>query len=82
VDIIGLILASGVRLATAGCGIGLVGAWAASRLLRSFLFQVDPFDPLVVAVAVATIFLLAVAASGLPAGRAASIDPMQALRME
>ncbi len=82
VDIIGLILASGVRLATAGCGIGLVGAWAASRLLRSFLFQVDPFDPLVVAVAVATIFLLAVAASGLPARRAASIDPMQALRME
>ena len=82
VGIIGLILASGARLAAAGCGIGLVGSWAASRLLRSFLFQVDPFDPLVLALAVTAIFLLAVAASVLPAGRAASIDPMQALRME
>ena len=80
--IIGLILASGARLAAAGCGIGLVGAWAASRLLRSFLFQVDAFDPLLLALAVVTIFLLAVAASVLPAGRAASIDPMHALRME
>jgi predicted permease len=82
VGIIGLILASGARLAAAGCGIGLVGAWAASRLLRSFLFQVDPFDPVVLALAVATIFLLAVAASVLPAERAASIDPMRALRLE
>jgi predicted permease len=82
VGIIGLILGSGARLAAAGCGIGLLGAWGASRLLRSFLFQVDPLDPLVLALAVATIFLLALAASVFPAGRATSIDPMQALRME
>jgi putative ABC transport system permease protein len=82
VGIIGLILGSGARLAAAGCGIGLVGAWAASRLLRSFLFQVDPLDPFVLSLAVATILLLALAASVLPAGRAASIDPMKALRME
>jgi putative ABC transport system permease protein len=80
--IIGPILVSGARLAAFGCGIGLLGAWAVSRLLRSFLFQVDPLDPLVLALAVATVFLLAVAASVLPAGRAASIDPVQALRME
>jgi predicted permease len=80
--IIGLILASGARLAVVGCGIGLLGAWAASRLLSSFLFQVDPLDPPVLALAFAIMFLLAVAASILPAGRAASIDPMQALRME
>jgi ABC-type antimicrobial peptide transport system permease subunit len=82
VGIIGLILGSGARLAAAGCGIGLLGAWGASRLLRSFLFQVDPLDPLVLALAIATIFLLALAASVFPAGRATSIDPMQALRME
>jgi hypothetical protein len=82
VGIVRLILGSGARLAAAGCGIGLLGAWGASRLLRSFVFQVDPFDPLVVALAVATIFLLSLAASVLPARRAASIDPMRALRME
>jgi ABC-type antimicrobial peptide transport system permease subunit len=40
-----LILSSGARLAAVGCGLGLLGAVAASRLLRSFLFEVSPFDP-------------------------------------
>jgi putative ABC transport system permease protein len=82
VGIIRLILGSGARLAAVGCAIGLLGAWGASRLLRSLLFQVDPLDPLVLTLAVATIFLLSVAASVLPAGRAASIDPMKALRID
>ncbi len=80
--IIGLVLQSGVNLALIGCVIGLAGAAAASGLLRSFLFGVSPFDPLMLSVAAIGVLLLAVAASGLPALRAASIDPMRALRSE
>jgi putative ABC transport system permease protein len=80
--ILHLILASGAKLAAVGCGIGLLGAMAASRLLRGFLFDVSPFDPLVLTLAAAAVLLLALAASVPPAMRAASTDPMQALRSE
>jgi predicted permease len=77
-----LILISGTKLAAVGCIIGLAGAAAASGLLRSFLFGVSPFDPLVLTMAAIAVLLLALAASALPATRAASIDPMQSLRGE
>jgi len=80
--IIQLVLVSGTKLAVMGCGIGLVGAAAASSLLRSLLFRVSPFDPVVLVLAAIAVLLLALAASALPASRAASIDPMQALRGE
>jgi ABC-type lipoprotein release transport system permease subunit len=51
-------------------------------LLRSLLFGVSPFDPIVLTLAAIGVMLLAVAASVLPALRAASIEPMQALRGE
>ncbi len=76
------ILSSGARLAVVGCGLGLLGAVAASRLLRSFLFEVSPFDPVVLALSAITMLLLALAASALPARRASSTDPMLALRGE
>jgi putative ABC transport system permease protein len=77
-----LILESGAKLAGIGCVLGLGGAAAASGLLRSLLFGVSAFDPLVMASAAAGVLLLSVGASLLPALRAASIDPMQALRGE
>jgi predicted permease len=80
--IIRLIVISGAKLAAIGCLLGLVGAAADSALLRSLLFGVSPFDPLVLTLAAAVVLLLAVSASALPALRAASIDPMQALRGE
>ena len=76
------ILSSGARLAAVGCALGLLGAVAVSRLLRSFLFEVSPFDPGVLALSAITMLLLALAASALPARRASSTDPMQALRFE
>jgi predicted permease len=80
--IVRLIVTSGAKLAAAGCAIGLIGAMAASHLLSSLLFGVSALDPLVLTVAAAFVLLLALAASLLPAGRAAGIDPVQALRGE
>jgi putative ABC transport system permease protein len=77
-----LILISGAKLACIGCVLGLLGATAASGLLKAFLFGVSPFDPLVLTLAVIAVLLLALTASAIPAQRAASIDPMRALRSE
>lgn len=81
-SVLRLILASGARLGLAGCILGAGGAIFATRLLRSLLFQVAPLDPVVLALAALSIFLLALAASLVPARRAAAVDPMQALRIE
>jgi len=80
--IVRLVIQSGAKLAAIGCVIGLAGAAAASGLLRSMLFGVSPFDPLVLTFAAIGILLLTVVASTLPAIRVASIEPMQALRGE
>jgi putative ABC transport system permease protein len=77
-----LILISGVKLGLAGSILGAAGALFATRLLRSLLFEVDPLDPAVIALAALSILALAAAASLFPARRAASIDPMRALRTE
>ena len=80
--ILRLVFSSAAKLAIAGCATGLLGATAASHLLNSFLFGVSPLDPLVVALAAFFVLMLALAASLLPATRAASIDPMRALRAD
>jgi len=76
------VLVSGAKLGLAGCVIGAVAAIFATRLLRSLLFHVNPLDPVVLVLAAFAIFLLALAASVVPARRAASIQPMQALHTE
>ena len=80
--ILRLIFVSAAKLGIAGSVIGLILAAAALHLLRSLLFNVSPWDPLVLVMAAAFVMLLASAASLLPALRAASIQPMKALRME
>jgi len=80
--IVRLILMSGLKLTAIGCVLGLAGAAAASNVLRSFLFQVNPFDPVVLILTAIVVFALALAASIFPARRAASVDPIQALRGE
>jgi ABC-type lipoprotein release transport system permease subunit len=78
----GLVLASGAKLGLVGCVLGAVAATFATSLLRSLLFQVDPLDPLVIVLAALSIVALALAASVIPARRAASVEPMQAFRAE
>jgi putative ABC transport system permease protein len=82
IGIVRLVLGSGVKLAVIGCILGLAGAVGASTMLRSLLFDVSPFDPLVLTAAALGILLLAVGASVPPALRAASIQPVQALRRQ
>jgi ABC-type antimicrobial peptide transport system permease subunit len=79
---VGLVLASGARLAVVGCVLGIIGALLSTRLLQSLLFGVSPFDPATLVIAVVLILALALGASLAPARRAASIDPMRALREE
>lgn len=79
--VIRLVLVSGSRLGLAGCVIGAIIAVFSTRLLRSMLFQVDPLDPTVIVLAASFIFLVALAASVVPR-RAASIEPVEALRTQ
>lgn len=81
-SIMQLILLSGARLGLIGCVIGAVGALLAMRLMRTLLFHVKPFDPAIITLAAFTVFVLALAASFIPARRAAGIEPMEALRSE
>jgi putative ABC transport system permease protein len=75
-----LVLFSGAKLALLGCGLGLLGSVAASRLVSSFLFDVSATDPLLLTGAALTMMLMALLASALPASRAAAADPIDALR--
>ncbi len=81
-DVLRMVLGAGLRLAFAGIAIGLAGALATSRLLTSLLFEMSPVNPLIFSLAAVVLAATAVAASLLPARRAASVDPMQALRVE
>jgi putative ABC transport system permease protein len=75
-----LVLIAGGKLALIGCGLGVLGSVAVSRLVSSFLFNVSATDPLIYAYAVVLMMFLTLAASALPATRAASADPVDSLR--
>lgn len=75
-----LVLVSGAKLALLGCGLGVLGSIAASRIVSSFLFEVSATDPFIYLACILLIMLMALLASALPAVRAASADPMEALR--
>jgi predicted permease len=81
-DVLGMVVREGMRLAVAGVAIGLALAAAATRLMSSFLFNVSPLDSLTF-VGMSLFFLcIAFVSSYLPARRAASSDPMTALRTD
>jgi len=81
-DIFRLVIGQGMRLSGAGIGIGIVAAFALTRVMRSMLVGVAPTDPVTFG-AVALLFgAIAVTACWLPARRAAGLDPITALRDE
>jgi predicted permease len=65
-----------------GVAVGVLVVLAASRLVRSLLYDVRPNDPLTIAAAVVLLMLVCLVAASLPARRASRLDPMQALREE
>jgi predicted permease len=75
-----LVVRHGVLLTLAGVAFGLVAALAATRVLRALLFDIAPSDPLAFAGVVALLAVAALAASWIPARRAARLDPATALR--
>jgi putative ABC transport system permease protein len=81
-NIVRAVLRNALLLAAAGVGLGLAGALGVTRLLSSFLFGVTPADPLTLAGVVAALLIVVLAASAVPALRAARVDPMKALRAE
>lgn len=78
--IAGLVLASGAKLAMLGCGLGVAGSLAVSRVVRSLLFEVSATDPFILVTAGFAMVVVALAASAMPAARAACTDPLKALR--
>jgi putative ABC transport system permease protein len=81
-DVLRLVLRQGLALAAIGLALGLAGAFTASRLLTSMLFEVKANDPLTYGGVAALLGIVALAASYIPARRAARVDPMRALRCE
>ena len=73
-------LAEVARLALAATALGLVVAWWAAQLMASLLIETEPRDPLTFGVVAATLVAVSLLAAARPAWRAASLDPVEALR--
>jgi ABC-type antimicrobial peptide transport system permease subunit len=81
-DVLLLVLKQGLHLVVIGMVLGIFGAVAAARVLRSFLYSVDPGDPLTFLAVIGVLSAAALVACWLPARRATKVDPIQALRYE
>lgn len=81
-DVLALILKGAFALILFGLFVGLPLTFAVGRFLGHQLYCMNPYDPVVMSVAVATLGLSALAASLIPAFRASVISPLQALRAE
>ncbi|HLW51464.1 MAG TPA: ABC transporter permease [Candidatus Angelobacter sp.] len=81
-QVLWMVIAQSMRLVLAGAVIGLGAALALARLLASELAQISAFDPLTFACMCAVLIVVTLAATGLPARRAARVDPTVALRYE
>jgi predicted permease len=80
--VVSMVLKRASILMIVGLLIGSAAAWTLSENIRSFLFQTEPADPRIFVAALATLTLAGLAASVIPARRAASVDPLIALRHE
>jgi len=81
-DVLRLIVGQGLGLALSGVALGLLGAFAVTRVIRSLLYDVSPTDPLSFGLIALLLTAVAWLASFVPANRAMAVDPLEALRNE
>jgi ABC-type antimicrobial peptide transport system permease subunit len=81
-DVLKLVVRQGMGLTLLGAAIGIAVAVALTRLMKSWLFGVNPTDPLTFAVAALLLTIVALLSCWIPARRAAKVDPIKALRFE
>jgi predicted permease len=81
-DVTGMVLRQGLVLAVVGSGVGMALALGLTRLMAGILFGISPRDPVTFALVPLLLLFVALAATYLPARRAAQVDPMEALRAE
>jgi ABC-type antimicrobial peptide transport system permease subunit len=77
-----LVLGQGIRLTLLGAGLGVLGAFATTRVLTSLLYGTSPADPIAIGGAIVLLAVVTLVASWLPARRAAATDPAVVLRTE
>jgi putative ABC transport system permease protein len=81
-DVLRLVVSEGLKLTAAGVILGLLGAFAATRVLRTLLFEVKPTDPVTFVAFPLLLGIVALVASYIPARRATRLDPLVVLRDE
>jgi putative ABC transport system permease protein len=77
-----MVMRQGLGMVFLGLLLGLAGAVGVTQLLRSFLFEIKPLDPITFGSVMLLLGVTALLACWLPARRAAKVDPMVALRNE
>jgi putative ABC transport system permease protein len=82
IDIFRMAVGEGMRLVVIGLAVGLLGAVALTRFVRTMLFGVSPADPLTFGAISAALAAVALLACYIPARRATRVDPLVALRDE
>jgi putative ABC transport system permease protein len=81
-DVLKMVLGQGLRLIVVGISLGLAGAFALTRLMRSLLYGVSTIDPMTFVAVSLLLTMVALLACYIPARRATKVDPMEALRYE
>ena len=81
-DVMFMVMKQGMSLVLAGVVLGVAGAYAATRAMRSLLFEIGPTDPLTFVVVLVLLSFVGFIASYVPARRATKVDPLVALRNE
>lgn len=81
-EVLRMFLVESLSVAALGLALGIPASLAVARTLRSMVYGLSPSDPLTIVLALAGIAIITLAAAIFPARRAASVDPMRALRME
>ncbi len=81
-DVVRLVIAEGAGIALAGAVLGVAASLVLTRVMASLLVGVSPRDPLTIAAGAGLLLVVAIAASFVPALRAARVEPLTALRAE